>query len=168
MRVWLNPDLMSSRGLTADDVVSAVQAQNVQVAPGSIGAEPARPKTEFQFILNTKGRLITPEQFSKIILKRGGNGQLVYLGDVARLELGGQSYTSTTYQDGVVPAVAIGIFQLPGSNQLKTAALVKKQIAEMAKSFPPGMEYSINYDPRSLLNSPLTQSMIRCVPPLSW
>jgi hydrophobic/amphiphilic exporter-1 (mainly G- bacteria), HAE1 family len=96
MRVWLNPDLMFSRGLTADEVVSAVQAQNVQVAPGSIGAEPARPKTEFQFILNTKGRLITPEQFSKIILKRGDNGQLVYLGDVARLELGGQNYTSTT------------------------------------------------------------------------
>jgi HAE1 family hydrophobic/amphiphilic exporter-1 len=88
MRVWLDPDLMFSRGLTADDVVSAVQAQNVQVAPGSIGAEPARPKTEFQFILNTKGRLVTPEQFSKIILKRGSNGQLVYLSDVARLELG--------------------------------------------------------------------------------
>ena len=146
MRVWLNPDLMFSRGLTADDVVSAVQAQNVQVAPGSIGAEPARPKTEFQFILNTKGRLITPEQFSRIIVKRGGDGQLVYLGDVARLELGGQNYTSTTYQDGM-PGVAIGIFQLPGSNQLKTAGLIKKQIAEMAKSFPPGMEYSINYDP---------------------
>jgi multidrug efflux pump len=146
MRVWLNPDLMFSRGLTADDVVSAVQAQNVQVAPGSIGAEPARPKTEFQFILNTKGRLITPEQFARIVVKRGGDGQLVYLGDVARLELGGQNYTSTTYQDGI-PGVAIGIFQLPGSNQLKTAALIKKQIAEMAKSFPPGMEYSINYDP---------------------
>ena len=72
---------------------------------------------------------------------------MVYLGDVARLELGGQNYTSTTYQDGVVPTVAIGIFQLPGSNELKTAALVKKQIAEMAKSFPPGMEYAINYDP---------------------
>jgi len=147
MRVWLNPDLMFARGLTADDVVSAVQAQNVQVAPGSVGAEPARPKTEFQLILNTKGRLVTPEQFSRIILKRGSNGQLVYLGDVARLELGGQSYTSTTYQDGVIPAVGIGIFQLPGSNELKTAALIKKQMAEMAKSFPPGMEYSIPYDP---------------------
>jgi multidrug efflux pump len=147
MRLWLNPDLMFSRGLTADDVVSAVQAQNVQVAPGSIGAEPARSKTEFQFILNTKGRLITPEQFSKIILKRGGNGELVYLRDVARLELGGQSYTRTGYQDGVTPAVTIGILQLPGSNELKTAALVKKQIAEMAKSFPTGMEYTINYDP---------------------
>src|SRR5258708_2411485 len=146
MRVWLNPDLMFSRGLTADDVVSAVQAQNVQVAPGSIGSEPARPKTEFQFILNTRGRLITPEQFSRIIVKRGGDGQLVYLGDVARLELGGQNYTSTTYQDGI-PGVAIGIFQITGSKQLKTATLIKKHSAEMAKSFPPGMEYSINYDP---------------------
>jgi multidrug efflux pump len=147
MRVWLNPDLLYSRGLTADDVVSAVQAQNVQVAAGSIGSEPARPKTEFQYILRTKGRLVTPEEFSKIILKRGSNGQLVYLKDVARLELGGQSYTSSSYQDGVYPSVAIGIFQLPGSNELQTAALVKKTIAEMAKTFPSGMEYSIPYDP---------------------
>src|SRR6201993_4521354 len=147
MRVWLNPDLMYSRGLTADDVVNAIQAQNIQVAPGGVGAEPARPKTEFQLILNTKGRLITPEQFSRITLKRGRNGQLVYLGDVARLELGGQSYTSSTYENGTIPAIGIGIFQLPGSNELKTAALVKKAIAEMAKSFPPGMEYSIPYDP---------------------
>jgi multidrug efflux pump len=147
MRVWLNPDLMFSRGLTADDVVTAIQAQNVQVAPGSVGAEPARPKTEFQLILSTKGRLTTPDQFSKIVLKRGSNGQLVYLSDVARVELGGQSYTSTTYQDGTIPSIALGIFQLPGSNELKTAALVKKAMAEMAKSFPPGMEYSIPYDP---------------------
>jgi hydrophobe/amphiphile efflux-1 (HAE1) family protein len=147
MRVWLNPDLMFSRGLSVDDVVNAIQAQNVQVAPGNIGAEPAPPKTEFQFILNAKGRLVTPEQFSRIILKRGASGQLVYLSDVARLELGGQSYTSATFENGVVPAVAIGIFQLPGSNELKTAALVKRQIAEMAKSFPPGIEYSIPYDP---------------------
>ncbi len=147
MRIWLNPDLMFSRGLTADDVVNAVQEQNIQVAPGSIGAEPALPKTEFQYILSTKGRLITPEQFGKIILKRGSNGQLVYLSDVARLELGGQSYTTTTFQDGVIPAIGLGILQLPGSNELKTAALVKKEIAEMAKSFPAGMEYSIPYDP---------------------
>src|SRR6201997_293674 len=147
MRVWLNPDLMFSRGLTADDVANAIQAQNIQVAPGAVGAEPARPKTEFQLILNTKGRLISPEQFSRITLKRGSNGQIVYLGDVAKLELGGQSYTSSTYENGTIPAIGIGIFQLPGSNELKTAALVKKAIAEMAKSFPPGMEYSIPYDP---------------------
>src|SRR6201998_1975415 len=140
MRVWLNPDLMFSRGLTADDVVSAIQEQNIQVAPGNIGAEPAPAKTEFQYILNTKGRLVTPEQFSRIILKRGSNGQLVYLSDVARLELGGQSYTSSSFENGDVAAVAIGIFQLPGSNELKTAALVKRAMADMAKSFPPGIE----------------------------
>src|SRR3984893_8005809 len=147
MRIWLNPDLLFSRGLTADDVVSAIQAQNIQVAPGAVGAEPANPKTEFQLILNTKGRLVSPEQFSKITLKRGSNGQIVYLGDVARGQLGGQSYTSSTYENGTIPAIGIGIFQLPGSNELKTAALVKKAIAEMAKSFPAGMEYSIPYDP---------------------
>jgi multidrug efflux pump len=147
MRIWLNPDLLFSRGLTADDVVNAIQAQNIQVAPGAVGAEPANPKTEFQLILNTKGRLVSPEQFSKITLKRGSNGQIVYLGDVARVQLGGQSYTSSTYENGTIPAIGIGIFQLPGSNELKTAALVKKAIAEMAKSFPAGMEYSIPYDP---------------------
>jgi multidrug efflux pump len=147
MRVWLNPDLMYSRGLTSDDVVNAIQAQNIQVAVGNIGGEPAHPKTEFQLTLNTKGRLVTPEEFSRIILKRGKNGQLVYLGDVAKLELGGQSYASTSYQDGVVPSVAILLYQLPGSNELKTAGAVKKAMTDMAKSFPPGMEYSLPYDP---------------------
>src|SRR5258707_4280886 len=147
MRIWVNPDLLFARGLTADDVVNAIQAQNLQVATGGVRAEPTNSKTEFQIILNTKGRLITPEQFGKIILKRGSNGQLVYLSDVARVQLGGQSYTSSTYENGTIPAIGIGIFQLPGSNELKTAALVKKAIADMAKSFPPGMEYSIPYDP---------------------
>src|ERR1700730_4854046 len=147
MRVWLNPDLMYSRGLTSADVVNAIQPQNIQVAPGDIGGEPAHPGTEFQLTLNTKGRLVTPEEFSRIILKRGNDGQLVYLGDVANLELGGQSYTSTSYQDGMIPSVAILLYQLPGSNELKTAELVKKAMADMAKSFPPGMEYSLPYDP---------------------
>jgi HAE1 family hydrophobic/amphiphilic exporter-1 len=132
MRVWLNPDLMYSRGLTSDDVVNAIQAQNIQVAVGNIGGEPAHPKTEFQLTLNTKGRLVTPEEFSRIILKRGKNGQLVYLGDVAKVELGGQSYASTSYQDGVVPSVAILLYQLPGSNELKTAGAVKKAMTDMA------------------------------------
>src|SRR4029077_20536 len=85
MRVWLNPDLMYARGLTADDVVSAIQAQNIQVAPGNIGGEPAHPRTELQLTLTTRGRLVTPDEFSRIIPKRGTDGQLVYLGDVAKL-----------------------------------------------------------------------------------
>src|SRR5260221_3557252 len=126
MRVWLNPDLMFSRGLTVDDAVNAIQAQNIQVAPGDIGGEPAHARTEFQLTLNTKGRLVTPEEFSRIILKRGRNGQLVYLGDVAKLELGGQSYASRTYQDGVIPSMAALLYQPPESNELQTAGLVKK------------------------------------------
>ena len=89
---------------------------------------------------------MTPDEFSRIIVKRGRGGQLVYLGDVSKLELGGQSYTSMSYQDGVIPSVAILIYQLPGSNELKTAGLVKSAMAEMAKSFPPGMEYVLPYD----------------------
>jgi multidrug efflux pump len=146
MRVWLNPDLMYARGLTPDDAVNAIQAQNIQVAPGDIGGEPAHPRTELQLTLTTKGRLTTSEEFSRIILKRGKDGQLVYLGDVAKLELGGQSYTSTSYQDGAVPGVTILIYQLPGSNQLKTAGLVKRAMADMSKLFPPGMECFLPYD----------------------
>jgi multidrug efflux pump len=145
MRVWLNPDLMFSRGLTADDVISAIQAQNVQVAAGNIGAEPAPPKTEFQLTVNTHGRLITPEDFKNIIVKHGSNSQLVHLGDVARVDLGSQAYASQSFLNGQ-PSVPIGIFQLPGSNELKTAGLVKAQMAELAKRFPKGIEYAIKYD----------------------
>src|SRR5260370_8004228 len=113
MRIWLNPDLMFSRGLTADDVVNAIQAQNIQVAPGNIGGEPAHAKTELQLTLNTKGRLVTPEEFSKIILKRGKNGQLVYLGDVANLKLAGHTYATTSSQDHVLPSVPIVLYQFP-------------------------------------------------------
>ena len=146
MRIWLDPDLMFSRGLTAEDIINALQAQNLEVASGSIGSEPAPPKTEFQFTLSAEGRLVTPAEFSQIVLKPGDNGQLVYLKDVARLDLGGQNYTTSTFRDGVIPSVAILIQQLPGSNQLKIAANVKKELVEMAKAFPPGMEYSIPYD----------------------
>jgi multidrug efflux pump len=155
MRVWLNPDLMYSRGLTPEDVVKAIQTQNIQVAPGSLGAEPADPKTEFQMIINTKGRLVTTKEFSRIIVKAGANDQLVYLGDVARLELGGLSYASNAYLNGDTAAVGLFIFLLPGSNQLKTAALVKEAMAEMAKAFPSGMEYSIPYDPTEFIEQSL-------------
>ena len=88
MRIWLNPNRMYARSLTSDDIVSAIQAQNIQVAAGSLGAEPAPPGTELQLTLNTQGRLITPEQFGQIIVKRGDRGEIVYLSDVARTELG--------------------------------------------------------------------------------
>ena len=93
MRVWLDPDRMWSRQLTTDDVVSAIQAQNVAVAAGRLGSEPAPPGTELELSVNTAGRLITPEQFRQILLKHGDRGELVYLGDVARVELGARDYS---------------------------------------------------------------------------
>ena len=150
MRIWLNPNKMYARSLTSDDIVSAIQAQNIQVAAGSLGAEPAPPGTELQLTLNTQGRLITPEQFGQIIVKRGDRGEIVYLSDVARTELGAKSYSVASYLDGK-PAVALAIFQLPGSNAVRTAHAVRALMNELSKSFPHGLEYTIVYDPTQFI-----------------
>ena len=150
MRIWLNPNRMYARSLTSDDIVSAIQAQNIQVAAGSLGAEPAPPGTELQLTLNTQGRLITPEQFGQIIVKRGDRGEIVYLSDVARTELGAKSYSVASYLDGK-PAVALAIFQLPGSNAVRTAHAVRALMNELSKSFPHGLEYTIVYDPTQFI-----------------
>src|ERR1700758_2001113 len=150
MRIWLNPNKMYARSLTTDDIVSAIQAQNVQVAAGSLGAEPAPPGTELQLTLNTQGRLITPEQFGQIIVKRGDNGEIVYLSDVGRTELGAKDYNVSSYLDGK-PAQALAIFQLPGSNAVKTAHEVRAMMREASKSFPQDLEYTIVYDPTQFI-----------------
>src|SRR6201987_4753677 len=146
MRLWLDPDKMYARGLNAQDVVSAVQAQNVQVAAGQLGAPPAPNGTAFTLTINTLGRLITPDQFKQIIIKRGSNGQIVYLADVAEVELGAQDYNTSSSLDGK-PAVALGLFQLPGSNALKASQAVRDTMTQLSASFPPGLQYTIVYDP---------------------
>jgi len=135
MRIWLDPDRMYSRGLTTDDIVTAIQAQNIQVAAGRLGAEPAPPGTELQLTLNTQGRLITPDQFGQIIVKRGDNGQIVYIADVGRVDLGAKDYNVNSYLDGQ-PAVALAIFQLPGSNAVKTAHAVRDTMKNLSQAFP--------------------------------
>jgi multidrug efflux pump len=150
MRVWLNPNAMYYRSLTTDDIVNAIQGQNVQVAAGRLGAEPAPPGTEVQLNINTEGRLITKEQFEQIIVKRGDQGEIVYLGDVARVELGAKDYSVTSYLDGK-PAQALVIFQLPGSNAVATAHRVHATMDTLAKSFPPGLEYRIIYNPTEFI-----------------
>jgi multidrug efflux pump len=151
MRIWLDANQMFARNLTTSDVVSAVQAQNVQVAAGQIGAEPAPRGTDLQLSINTQGRLVTPEQFGQIIIKRGDNGQIVYLADVARIELGAKTYNVASYLDGK-PAQAIGIFQLPGSNAVATAKQIRAKMAELSKTFPKGLEYTIVYDPTTFIS----------------
>ena len=145
MRVWLDPDKMWSRQLTTDDVVKAIQAQNVQVAAGRIGSAPAPSGTELELSVNTEGRLITPEQFGQILLKHGDRGELVYLRDVARVELGARDYSVGSYLDGK-PAGALLIYQTPGANAVATAHRVSASMEELAKHFPKGLEYKIVYN----------------------
>ncbi len=150
MRVWLDPNKMYARNLTSDDIVSAIQAQNIQVAAGRLGAEPAPPGTDLQLTLNTQGRLITPDQFGQIIVKRGDNGQIVYLADVGRIELGAKDYNISSYLDGE-PAVALAIFQLPGSNAVATAHAVRAAMKQLSQAFPQDLEYTIVYDPTQFI-----------------
>jgi multidrug efflux pump len=150
MRAWLDPNKMYARGLTTDDIVSAIQAQNIQVAAGRLGAEPAPPGTELQLTLNTQGRLITPDQFGEIIVKRGDNGQIVYLADVGSVDLGAKDYNINSYLDGQ-PAVALAIFQLPGSNAVKTAHAVRETMKNLSQAFPHDLEYTIVYDPTQFI-----------------
>jgi multidrug efflux pump len=150
MRIWLDPNRMYSRGLTTDDIIAAIQAQNVQVAAGRLGAEPAPPGTELQLTINTQGRLVTPDQFGQIIVKRGDNGEIVYLSDVSSVELGAKDYNVSSYLDGK-PAVALAIFQLPGSNAVKTAHEVRALMAVLSRSFPVDLKYAIVYDPTQFI-----------------
>ncbi|HEX8522148.1 MAG TPA: multidrug efflux RND transporter permease subunit [Tepidisphaeraceae bacterium] len=146
MRIWMNPDQLSSRGLTASDVVTAVREQNVQVAAGVVGGPPLpRNTTQFQYTVNAQGRLTDPEQFADIVVKVGENGQITRVRDVARVELGSADYTTGNSYNGR-PAVGIAIFQLPGSNAIETANAIYARMRELQADFPPGLSYAIPYD----------------------
>jgi hydrophobe/amphiphile efflux-1 (HAE1) family protein len=152
MRLWLDPAKISSRDLTVDDVLNAVREQNTQVAAGQIGGQPALPGTEFEYIVNAQGRLQTEEEFGNIIIKSGAVGEVVYLRDVARVELGPESYALRSMLDAK-PAVGIPVFQLPGANALDLSAAVRKTMEELSKSFPEGIDYKIAYDPTVFVRS---------------
>src|SRR5260370_40520866 len=147
MRLWLDPQRLSAYGLNSQDVIMAVEAQNVQVAAGQIGQQPAPKGQVFQYTMTTLGRLENTDQFGAIIVKNTPGGQLVYLRDVANIELGAQNYDQTCTLDGK-PSVALSIYQLPGSNALDVAKKVKQRMKDVKTSFPPGIEYEIASDTR--------------------
>jgi multidrug efflux pump subunit AcrB len=144
MRLWLDPQKLASYGLIPQDVIKAVEAQNIQVAAGQIGQPPVPSGQVSQYIITTLGRLQNTDQFANIIVKQSGPA-LVYLKDVANIELGAQSYDQTCTLDGK-PSVALSVYQLPGSNALDVARRVKQRMKELRKRFPPGMDYAIVYD----------------------
>lgn len=158
MRVWIDPKKIAYRGLTANDVVKTIREQNVQVAAGSVGQQP-HASAAFQLTVNTLGRLTTPEQFGEIILKTGENGQVTYLKDVARIEMGADAYSLRSLLDGK-PAVALQIFQSPGANALDVSTAVHRSMEKMQKNFPQGMEYKIAYDPTIFVRASLKSVII--------
>src|SRR6202167_719908 len=146
MRIWLDPEMIASRGLTADDVVKAIREQNIQVAAGQLGAPPLPSATELQVAINAKGRLTTEDDFRSIIIKTGAAGQDTRLKDVARVELVADTYALRALLDNKA-AAAIPIFQRPGSNAIAISDAVRAKMAELKKSFPEGIDYNVAYDP---------------------
>ncbi|WP_434600941.1 efflux RND transporter permease subunit [Pseudomonas sp. Z1-14] len=146
LRVWLDPNKTASRNLTATDVVTAIREQNRQVAAGALGAPPAPNAQAFQLSVNTQGRLVSEEEFENIIIRSGANGEITRLKDIARVELGSSQYALRSLLDNQ-PAVAIPIFQRPGSNAIQISNDVREKMDELKKGFPAGMDYSIVYDP---------------------
>ncbi len=146
MRLWLDPEKIAERGMSATDVITAVREQNIQVAAGVIGGAPYDDGIELQLPVNAKGRLETPEEFGDIIIRTGETGQVTYLRDVARIELGASQYALRSLLDSK-PAVALPIFQSPGANAIQISEQVRETMQELSENFPEGLEYSIVYDP---------------------
>src|SRR2546428_7575574 len=146
MRVWLSPDKVAARKLTASDVVNAIREQNVQVAAGAVGQQPVSSPVNFELQINAKGRLVSTEEFGQIIVKTGPNGEKTLLKDLARIELSADSYALRSLLDNKT-AVAIPIFQTPGANALQLSASVRSTMEELKRNFPNGVDYSVVYDP---------------------
>jgi len=146
MRIWLDPQKTAARNLTAADVVRAVREQNVQAAAGQVGGPPTAGGADFQFSIDALGRLASEGQFGDIIVKTAADGASVRLREIARVELGASEYSLRSLLDNR-PAVAIAIFQAPGSNALELSSGVRSAMEELKRSFPQGVDYSIVYDP---------------------
>ena len=150
MRVWLDPERVAQRGLTAEQVLEALRAQNAQVAGGSLGEPPIDQSNAFQVSLQLKGRLRTAEEFENIVVKIGTDGRVVRVKDIGRAELGALNYTQRGYADRF-PAVVVIVDQQPGSNAVAATQGIKDTMAELAKSFPKGLEYRITYNPTEFI-----------------
>ncbi|MBN1554404.1 MAG: multidrug efflux RND transporter permease subunit [Phycisphaerae bacterium] len=156
MRLWLDPDQLKHRNLTADDVVSTIQEQNVQVAAGVIGQPPAGEGQNFQYTITVPGRLKTVEEFENMILKTGDDGQVTYVRDVAKVSLGAQSYSTSSKINGR-PCTTIMVYQLTTANTIDVAQGCHDQLENLARVFPSGLDYRVTYDASWYINASIDQ-----------
>src|SRR5215204_4610364 len=150
LRIWLDPEKLAAYGLTSGDVVKAVQEQNIQVSGGALGTEPAPSSNAFQLVVTTQGRFDDPRQFRQVIIRSTPDGRLIRVQDVARVELGAQDYVTNSYLNGR-PAVALAIFQRPGTNALAAADQIISTMDRLKQDFPPGIDYQIVYNPTEFI-----------------
>lgn len=159
MRVWLDTDQMQVRGVTAGDVIAAIRDQNVQAAAGAIGDPPVPEGQAFTFSLNVDGQLTEIAEFEDIVVRTGGDGQLLRLRDIARIELGSSSYQITsTFRGG--DSAALVVYQIPGANAIEVVAGVRERLEEMARAFPEGLDYSIVFDNTDVINASIRSVIV--------
>lgn len=156
MRIWLRPDRMAQLGVTTTDIANAISIQNAQYAAGKIGQEPSPSSQQIVYTVTAKGRLIEPSEFGNIIIRADGPRGVLYLKDVARIELGSQSYNVRTSLDGL-PGVGIPIFLQTGANALETAKSIKDKMAELKQRFPEGVDWEVPYDTSDFVKSSITE-----------
>lgn len=159
MRVWLDPDKLSSLGLTAMDVANVIRDQNQQVAAGAIGQPPVPPGQSFQLTINTLGRLSEVKEFENIVVRANSDGSVVRIKDVATVDLGAESYSSFSRLDGK-ESVALGIFQLPGANAIGIDKQVRAAMEKLSQRFPAGVEYKIDYDTTTFVKESIKEVLI--------
>src|SRR6202167_4251761 len=145
LRVWVQPDQLAKLGVTATDVINAIQVQNNVNPAGQIGGEPVPNGQQFTYTVRTQGRLVTPEQFGNIVIRANPDGSVLHLRDVARIELGTQTYDLTARLNNA-PAGVMAVYSLPGSNAVQTAAAVTKRMEQLSANFPPGVRFEIPLD----------------------
>ncbi len=154
MRIWLDPDKLTSLGMTPSDFISAVQDQNIQVAAGQIGAPPVPAGQQFQYTIKARGRLSTAEEFEQIVLRTGEDGAVVTIGDVARVELGAQFYNASGQFNGK-PSTVLAIYQAPGANALQVSQNVLARLESLSKTFPPDMDYGVPFNTTDFVQASL-------------
>lgn len=162
LRIWVKSDQMAKLGVTAPEIIAALQTQNNVNPAGQVGGDPAPKGQRFTYTVQTEGRLVTPEEFAKVVVRANPDGSVLHLGDVARIELGEQFYTQSSRYNKA-PAGVFGVYQLPGANAVQTAKLVNARLKELSTNFPPGLKYDVPLDTTKAVTTGIHEIVITLI-----